>query len=408
MNDFFERLKKEQKIIVYGAGKLAHNFIKHIRYFISNVEIDCALVSNTEGNPYHILDVPVINANSLSEHKHELPIYVATSKVHQDGIANFLAKKGYKNFILVHEHVLDEMGRISNIWKLPQNQFHYVNYMGYYMEMVGNRLIFNGKKKTEVGNCLYKYRREMKSSNVYMGRLVVVVGTKCSLRCKECNNLIPYFKPQKDFDINDIKLALDRVMQTVEAIEVCELIGGDPFLSSNLYDLLYFIVAKSNIKHIEITTNGTILPSANIVELMKNVKVEVRISDYGEYSKKDKLLELLSKNNINYEVLEMENWISPGGVNKRGRTISVLRKYFNSCGSAYLCMTLFQNRLYHCARAASLHSLGYMQENEFLKVDGRLSKNDILNFIKADYSIACDYCDMVSENCKIIKPAEQI
>ena len=256
-----------------------------------------------------------------------------------------------------------------------------------------------------------KLKKEIKTENksdLYMTRLIVILGTKCSLNCKECNNLMPHFKPQIDLPQDEIINSLNNVINVSKSILICELIGGEPFLSKNFKTLLERVINEDKIKQIEITTNATIIPNKDLIELLQNKKVIVKISDYGELVNKDKLIDFLKENEINYEVLKITNWISSGGIEKRNKDHQALHEEYSNCSPGIYCKALFGDKLFQCARAASLYALGYMKENEYIDCKNLKSSEELKDFILRDWSVACDYCDQGLLNKKFIKTAEQI
>lgn len=240
-------------------------------------------------------------------------------------------------------------------------------------------------------------------------RLVVVLGTRCTLRCRDCNNLMPYFKPQKDLPFEILMYSLKQMLKLADSIIRVELIGGEPFLSNNLEQALRFLLSQQHLRQIELTTNGTVLPSSEIVSLLQSEKILVRISDYGELSrKKEELIVLLKQYGIRYKILELEKWTSSGGIEARNHPVKLLKKGYFHCAPGFVCTTLYAGSLYACARSASLHGLGAMIEKEELSINAATTKEAIKGFLLKPYSLACDYCDGVLESKKKVVPAIQI
>lgn len=241
-------------------------------------------------------------------------------------------------------------------------------------------------------------------------RMPIVLTSVCNLKCKECNNLMWHFHSQGDLDIDKILESLENILSVVDALPVCELIGGEPFLSKNISKVLEFLINAEKVFSIEITTNGTVLEvSQELISIMRNHKVVVRISDYGDTINQDKFIQLMDCNNIKYEKIGTgKRWISSGGVEKRKRLEDELRKQYDICVASIKCKTLWENRIFSCARAASLYALGYLKESGQLIHKGMDLKKELHDFILSpDYEI-CDYCDKGTKYAKIVLPAEQL
>lgn len=257
---------------------------------------------------------------------------------------------------------------------------------------------------------LYSVVREMctKKKELYLSRIVVVMGTRCSLRCCDCGNLMPYFKNPCELDTQKIIKSITQISQISKSILHCELIGGEPFLQNNFAEILEYVISIETINSIEITTNGTIIPKDKmLIKLLQNSKVCVRISNYGEMVNNSKFIDFLEANNIRYEVLKIESWIAPGDMVKRNKNRTVIKKQYSKCTSAILCKTLFEDKLFACARASSLYALGVLPD-EYISIDENFNVDRFKEFLLKDFSIACDYCDIASKNQKIIKPAVQL
>ena len=242
---------------------------------------------------------------------------------------------------------------------------------------------------------------------LYLSKIVIVMGTRCSLRCKDCNNLMPYFKNPGELDTQKILKSITKICQISKSILHCELIGGEPFLQSNLGEILNYVISIETIKNVDITTNGTIIPKNNmIIKLLQNPKVYVRISDYGERVDNGKFIDFLITNNIKYEVLEM-GWVAPGNMVKRNRNRILLKKQYSRCSGATVCKTLFEDKLFVCSRAASLYALGILPD-EYISINEKLNAKKLKQFLLNDFSIACDYCDVASDDQKRVEAAVQL
>lgn len=82
----------------------------------------------------------------------------------------------------------------------------------------------------------------MSENKIKLPFLVLWVGTKCNLRCKDCVNLIPYTE-QKSYDfessINDFKM-----LTQIADIESLQIQGGEPFTHPKIDEFLYKIGSR--------------------------------------------------------------------------------------------------------------------------------------------------------------------
>ena len=241
-----------------------------------------------------------------------------------------------------------------------------------------------------------------------MSRMIVVLSTKCSLRCRDCNNLIPLFNSKSDLNTDKIISSLKNILNVIDSIYRLELIGGEPFLASNLEDVLQFVLRQEKIVTVEMTTNGTIIPKESLIPLLQNEKVKICISDYNDIVDCKNIIEFCKKHDLRYQVLHIKQWINSGGIMKRFRSIEQLKHQYLSCQSSYFCKTLFEDKLFQCARASSLYAINVCNDiNGYLKVDSSLSKERLFNFILGDNNPACDYCNTATSEGFQVVPAIQ-
>lgn len=273
-------------------------------------------------------------------------------------------------------------------------------------------------KKISTANKISSYRENYERERQINGlardkfdlmRLVVVLGSRCSLRCRDCNNLIPYFKKPTDLRIKTIAKSVRHILDVVDEINRFELIGGEPFLVKELKDILIFSIAQKKIKKIEITTNGTIFPDFKLLKILRNDKINVEISDYRDKVNSSALVDFLQKNDIKYKILKIDYWNASGGIKKRNRNSNYLELQYKKCISSYYCKTLYEDNIFQCARASSLFGLGVCTDSDsYLKIDSCLTRKNLFNFIFSGVNPACDFCDLGTPDEKKIEPAIQI
>lgn len=244
---------------------------------------------------------------------------------------------------------------------------------------------------------------------VLIPRLVIVLTERCTLRCIECDNLMHHFKTPTNLNAELTLDSLQKIIDTVDILPICELIGGEPFLADSLKQVLDFLLKKEKVLKIEITTNGTILPKQEDISILKNNKVVVRLSDYSNIIDQNRFIEHMKKFGIRLELMQGGKWIANGSVENRGRNVEKLMQQYDKCYSAKICKTLWENRLYVCARAASLAALGHTDKEQSLKIDLTEDlREDLWQFLCNPLTDACNYCDIESGMEKMTEPAEQM
>ena len=400
----FEEISKYSNIYIYGAGRGANLALAWLRNNrVPETNIESFVVSGGQGNTYFIQHIHVITLEQMGSIDASSVILIATKEDKQEEIIKNLSKKGINNICRITDQQFEK-------W---ENSFGNTAYEGDFRykatKMQLEHMIVayqeRGCSDSEIRRNVHSYLRG--DGMAMITRLVVVLGTKCSLRCRDCNNLMNHFKPQFDIDENQILQALKNLLSVVDGIVRCELIGGEPFLAKNFTPILDFCLSNEKIWSVETTTNGTVMPSEGSIKLLQHEKMVVRISDYGELVDKHPLIEYLQNRHIKYTLLELGEWMVTGDVTKRGRDEKELKKIYENCTSAYWCKALFRDKMFVCPRAASLYELGYMKEKEYLCIDENLSREALRRFLFKDIGLACDYCDVALENAIVTQPAIQ-
>lgn len=247
----------------------------------------------------------------------------------------------------------------------------------------------------------------------YYEYLEIPITTKCSLRCKHCSNLIPCYKKGEDYDINILIKSIKNFLKCINNIVYIRILGGEPFVSKNLYEVIKYLLKSDKIQRIEIVTNGTIIPrDKKVINILRNSKIIVCISQY-EIVNYNKLVVFLEKNKIRYRIDKMSFWMSYGDVRKRNKSKRELTKQYNMCNN--VCKSLVNGQLHLCPRSSHGTDLGIIKNNgdDYLDLlDNKISISDkkikLNKLLRKKYIMACDYCDYGTSESKKIPVAEQI
>lgn len=245
----------------------------------------------------------------------------------------------------------------------------------------------------------------------YLRQVELVLTTKCSLRCKDCANLMQYYEKPYDVELKKVVAAFQRFIRYFDEINTVVLVGGEPLLSKNLSKIIFFIADFPQVNHIHIFTNGTIIPDEKDICALTNSKVKIIISDYGKVSrKKEDLQYFCKKNQIKYHLKNEDlKWGYVGDMNSRNRTSKELQKQFRNCNN--FCRSILNGKLFYCPRAAHSDDLGYVKADydnvNLLK--GNLKKSAIMNIVySSKYFEACNYCNYGTKEMISITPGVQI
>ena len=245
----------------------------------------------------------------------------------------------------------------------------------------------------------------------------IVLTTKCTLNCKGCSALMNYYNKRYDTNIDINIESLKRILNSCDSIYHLRLLGGEPLLYPNLYELLEFLKKQNKIKQITIVTNGTLLiKNEKIIKILKNSLFNVFISNYGKNSsKKEELINQLKENNIKY-ILGKEDtlWRNYGDLEKRNRKEKELKKQFLNC--KIMCTSILDGKLHHCPRSSHGTNLKKipLRKQDYIdlldkNIDEKQLRKELYKFFYkyVPYVEACNYCNSATKELKSMPAGEQ-
>ncbi len=239
-----------------------------------------------------------------------------------------------------------------------------------------------------------------------------VVTERCTLRCRDCSSLMPYYTEPKDADLSLLMKAINNLLSVVSYIGEVRILGGEPFLNQNIGAFIHDLAALENIGIISVYTNGMVLPEETTWDMLKNHQIPVHVSDYGIGEKtRNRFIEKANEMGLEISVRKYDSWYDMGKLIPNGYTDAEINEMFASCipGS---CPTLLNGKLYQCPRAAHADNLGKLKSNdrEYVNLLGAIDEPDknILECIaerKRAISI-CRFC--LGTNDSIVDSAIQM
>lgn len=252
----------------------------------------------------------------------------------------------------------------------------------------------------------------LRKQYVFFPQVEIALTTRCSLRCKDCSNLMQYYDKPYDIDLETNLKSIRNFLDNVDLVDRFILLGGEPFLYKEIGTVIKEILAYGDkVKRIWIYTNGTIVPTDEyVIKILKNEKIKIHISNYGELSRKKKeLVALLEGEKINYNLAEEDaNWYSMGGLEKRGRSKKQLVDQFDRCNG--YCNNIMKGKLCYCARSSGAVDLGIVKNEKFVDLLLGGIREKLAHFVYdyIDYLETCDYCDKGTDEAFPIKKAIQM
>ena len=232
--------------------------------------------------------------------------------------------------------------------------------------------------------------------------LELFITTRCNLKCKHCSNLIPSLEQKCNFDAADVIHTVDLLLSKIDCLYRLKIHGGEVFLHPQLREITNYLKTEKKIKSIRLTTNGTVIPSDEVLNSIANSNIVVQISDYDlDNSKVAQLIDKLKSFGISYAYLKEHTWSNMGEFEARenGR--------FDEC-TIKRCTSVFEGKVYVCSRAAIMAKQGIIEDEGVpLSLDRRALRKGIKKIYKGKLSVACRHCDGDTRFAEVIKAGEQ-
>lgn len=380
-----EMVRAGQRIVIYGAGRYGELALRGLEYF--GLRPDCFADRALAGGEYY--GVPVIAPDELKRRGDD--IVLIASYNHFGEMLSLLRSYGcshYYDILSLLEAGYDE--NILSEYALEEKRRPYK----------------------------YAYANAVRagSEGLVITHCEAVLTERCTLRCRDCANLMQYYRRPQNIDADELIPAFHRFLDSIDALLEMRLLGGEPFLYRDIDRIIEEFADCEKIGGITIYTNSTIMPKDRILESLKHRKIFVHMSDYGLASGRvSQLREVFDQNGIQYYVHPYDKWYDFGGTEKRTYRPDTKCETYRSCLSAR-CHTFYRGKLYICPRAAHGERLGLFtnRANEVVDFTGaecgpEEKRAEIRTWLKErEYITACDYCNGTGDQSTAIAAAVQM
>jgi organic radical activating enzyme len=378
-NKFISEWDIEKEYVLFGASKECVQFIRSVDYLLGNdvLKIKCIVDHDVKD------ESTILNVNEISSFYHQ-----------SKNLTNIR-----KNLKLIHIDNFESNG--DNVIITSDE------YREYYKDYLDKRSI----KYTWYKNIASIWPFVL-NQKVHIFQTDVLVTEKCNLACSFCNMFIPHYQLPKHRDIQIILSDIDSYFNLVDYVSIFHLVGGEPFLHPNIKNIIEYILEKysDKIDKFIITTNGTVLPKEEILEVLKNNNVILSVSNYSNKleklkSKVERVIDTYKVNNINHYVRNNIEWYDFGDLRiKNNMNDEELINHFDSCTAPF--RGLNDGKFYYCHlnTSAVLTKLFPLNDNDYVNLSDVSSEDLIkfdLGFTELGYITFCDNCNGCNTVIKI-------
>ncbi len=230
-------------------------------------------------------------------------------------------------------------------------------------------------------------------------RVMILPTTRCNLRCKGCSSLLPLFEHPTDIPVEQNTRDLELLFRSIDGC-IRVTVGGEPFLSKTLPELLTYLQEQEKVFSVLLITNSTIQPSPEALAILQAPKFYVEVSDYGHIQQMSRTVAALEGAGVRFRVLTEQVWDDMGGVEPRGRDDTQRREVYRNCEQGWLMKSIFNGKMHVCARSARMYALdcGYESAHDYFELreedGGEKIRAKIRALYDLDFTDACDRCDL--------------
>tara|TARA_B100001123_G_C15309240_1_gene1023763 strand:+ start:1308 stop:2594 length:1287 start_codon:yes stop_codon:yes gene_type:complete len=386
--------KSNGSVVLWGAGDLGE--LVKFAFEKAGIKVDFFCDTNEKKQNKDYLGIPVLSPKKLFSFENKnTNVFISCNYV--EVIKGELDKKSFENIFhcydLLSKTDFSSNGQIKSIHPLKIERR-----IDYYKNM-----------------CLKE--KYASSKILHVKSLDIQITERCSLKCKDCSNLMQYYEKPQNSELSTMLESIDKFINIVDEIYELRVLGGDPFMSKDLHKVVDKLKTYEKVKKIIIYTNAKIVPKGDNLECLKNnKKIILDIANYGQFSTiHDQLLNLLDENKIKYSTTRYTNWQDCGRIlpNQNRTEEETKRVFYNCCNSDLI--SLLHGKLYRCPFSANATNLKAIPVDETDIVDltnNEINNNELKEKIRnlvygKEYLTACSFCNGRDYSVKAINAAEQ-
>jgi organic radical activating enzyme len=388
MENYIDKLKNSNAVVIFGARLVGRCLLKRCQEL--NIKVHCFCDDNINRTKMPLDGVPVLHSSAAQLLFPNAMIIISAADIRD--VRKRVIDLGWTQWISAID-MLQTFDPYQYNWGTTNPGF----------------------VKYTVDTCLLCQSNALQENKVFMRSIDIVVTERCSMKCKECSNLMQYYKQPKTYSWEEMEKSIAKFLEIVDEVNEARVIGGEPLVNKECHKVVKMLNDSNKIHKTLVYTNATIAPRDEQMLDYKNTKTIFYITDYGtELSKnKPKMIEQLEKHGITYYVNPAQNWTKCSTLDKKNRTDEANRIIFEACCSKNT-TTLLDGVLYRCPFSANADKLRSIPDFPQDRLDlNKLGTEETKKTIKPwlldkDFIEACDHCNGRSFDDPEIVAAEQV
>lgn len=244
---------------------------------------------------------------------------------------------------------------------------------------------------------------------LFLRSVDLIITERCSLKCRDCSNLMQYYSSPRNLSFEEIVRDFDRLMAGVDHVFEIRLIGGEPFMNKDIYRVLEHIITTPNISRVVIYTNAMVPINLKYAALLQDKRIVFSITNYGELANRTpEVISQIEDLGVTFRQSPPVNWTDSGTILSKKISAASAQDLFEKCCGKNL-LTLSDGKLYRCPFAANGERLGAFSSEDVSGVSLSARKFEIDKYVSDRQHIAaCKYCKGRSFDSPEIIPAVQV
>lgn len=376
--------KSGKDIIIYGAGIQSRTIIQILDY-IRSKNLKIRLIDSNRRKVGELFQGKIIEDVSILEELNKNDCIVLIGSCFPGQILKALGGRAPAYSILP---IYEEYKYLLSEIDLNSNDLQYKRSVN---DVEREMLLYD----TEFSNLVCS----LDNNSLSLKSIDAVVTEGCSLKCKDCSNLMQYYHRPKNAHLEMLIESTRNILSCIDEVFEWRILGGEPFLFKQLGSYLDYLSTERKIRKVVIYTNGTIKPKHKTLEGIKACDAIVDISNYGELSRNlSGLTDLLKEHDISHAVKD-PRWTDSGKITSKQnlQENQLENRFFNCCTRDVL--TLLHGYVYRCPFSANLMNLsdGFIDETDRVYVGNKAAVNTrerLSELYKGKrFLSACDNCN---------------
>ena len=225
MKEFnIQKYDRRRPIVIYGASTYGTYVWQALKK--NGIEPECFCDKKKAGERYH--DKPVYTYEYILKLKNPVVLIAVGAAFNE--VCEFLKSKEIIDVYSIYEFVFEDTC------------------------FEKQELIGLGKDR-DYYKKLYQFGMEYKvdDEKIRIHTLDWVITEKCSLKCRDCSNLMQYYKKPENIYIEQLKDEMYNLLKVVDEIMDLRIIGGEPFMHTEMFNIIREFLLCEQIKNVSIS-----------------------------------------------------------------------------------------------------------------------------------------------------------